>query len=99
MDEGNDNRPIRPCRANMDVRGGNVDDVAYYHSERYCGAIVNEPDRRHSKRVSSYRPCLLAPSKVDVKCHLMDFTVFVRRFKPLMFGKCGSYLDRDYEDR
>jgi hypothetical protein len=77
MDEGNDDGPIGPCRANMDVRGGDVDDVAYYHSERYCGAIVNEPDRRHSKRVSGYRSDLLAPSKVDVEYNMMDFIVFV----------------------
>src|SRR5438552_6717084 len=77
MEEGNDNRSIRSCRADMDVRGGNVDDVAYYHSERYCGAIVNEPDHRQSKCVSSYRPYLLAPGKIDVECNLLDFIVFV----------------------
>ena len=77
MDEGNDDRPVRSCRANVNVRCGDVNDVTNYHSKRYRGAIVNEPNRRHSKSVSSHSWVLLASGQVDAESDLMNCVVFV----------------------
>ena len=99
MDEGNYDRPIRPCGADVDVRCCHVDDIADYHLEVDRGAIVDESNCCHSECLCGYRTYLLASSEVDVKCDLMDLVVFVGRFMPLMFRNRWGYLDDRHEDR
>ncbi len=73
--EEQDHRAILSKRADMDVRHGDVDDVADGYSELHCGSLVYQLNVRASKSMRSYGGILLGSDQPDVEGYSGMMTV------------------------